>query len=149
MTKKQIFKYSGCIRNAVVSSIFTCIGLAVTILVLYVFKDMNNTFMTIVGIVGAMTFFIAGTLTIKEIPIVSKIAKGSYKVKTCDLMEIKFRRPFAAGSDNERSLEFDKFRLTVDKYTSEKFRVGDKITMVFLNDIKYPIIIRKDDDING
>lgn len=142
MKKSEIIKQVGCLRNLVIASCISISSLIATFFCVSISNEMR-TIQMIAMAIFAIVFFTSTTLAAKELPILISVLRGKYEIKICKLLSVKFRHPYQAGDDPQRSLEFAKFKLTVDKSKAEEFDRGDMIAMVFLNNVEYPIVITK------
>lgn len=138
--KLYIIRKSNCFKKLLFNLIIAIIFLS-TFLVMH---NMNNTTplnaLRGLSLALSIAFFI---IPIKHIPTCIKIVVGKYKIKIRKLLGKKFRYMHEAGNNKGEILDFGDVRITVDNFKAGEFSVGDKVVLVFVDGVKYPVVIEK------
>ena len=136
--KSWILKRSGCIPMAIAKFIIASIFVIVATLL---FK---HTRAVIYKIIGGSLLGVALWLLIligKDLSTFFKLMRGKYKVKVMQVHDVRFRHPYSAQPGGDRMLVFSNMKITVDSFTARQFSVGSWTIVVFLDNVKYPIVI--------
>lgn len=78
---------------------------------------------------------------INNIIVLVKIFTGKYSEQVKRIRSIQTKRIFDSGNKADKVLVFNDIRLTIDCHRLNNFQVGDKVYMIFLEGIAYPIVM--------
>lgn len=141
LQKKTVLKLAGCLKSTIISSII--LVCAIIGIIFIINSDIRSFVRYAILISAEIVFITALILFIKNMGLCIKVKNDRYTTKQRILRSIDSKRIFDHNKDG-KVLAFDDVRITVDEKKAKEFAVGDKITLVFINGIKYPIVITKE-----
>ena len=140
VSKPEILKRSGCL-NQFITTVAICVlaALAATLCkkLLNESAIVNIVLVTLGVAIGCSSISAIGHLLM-----ITMILVGKYKVVIKKVLSISYRNQYADRTpSSEKRLEFLNFKLTVSSIKAAEFKIGDSAVMVFIDGIKYPIVI--------
>lgn len=142
ITKRYVALKSGCLSKvvaAVLELVIGCLLLGKVFAQSYQSPFLNAVCATLAIVLICFALIIG----LKNFSLLLKIIRIKYTIQTPQILSITFKHKYKAADCNEMVLGFKRFKLTVSDAIAEKLNVGDKVLLVFADDVKYPIIIEK------
>lgn len=144
ITKFQILVKSGCLTKTI---LLLFVMIASFVLFYFTFILSKNLIFKIFGVCSIAFLIKFIVIIIKNTFLMIKIMCGKYKIISSKMLDMKRRCIYSAIDSQERILNFNDMNITVDKYIADQFSVGDSVSLVFVNNSKYPIAILKQNNV--
>ena len=142
MSRYEVLKYSGCLRRTLIRLLIVLISTVGMIMAKTIEEDLIRTTCFLIS----ASFLVAFTLIIiSDLLLLFKIVTKKYEIVTKEVKAFAKRRPFDTFDNHYKAIVFKDFQLVVEQQFADGIKMGDLITMVFANGIKYPIVVIKRD----
>lgn len=140
ISKWHILQKSGCLRQLILTSLMCSASSFSAFVHSYFVK--SSLLADVVSLAFAIVAACFAVVMLGHLLMAMMIVREKYKLVVSKVLGVSYKNKYSDKTTiSEKKLEFDDFKLSVSSVKASEFEIGDEAVVVFVNGIKYPIIV--------